>query len=139
MPDSNEIPKVKVDPERTPTHVTKTLRGELGGFPADTGIFHPEGMMAIEDFKAGDTIRWTFPHPEFQYVLKGKAELTYMLPPWYDEEKTLTVETGDAYLIPNGADVVFKIAPGEPLRKLCMVMPPYSKYVEAPPKNVVPL
>ena len=134
-----EILKVKVDPNRSPTHVTKTVPGDLPGFPADTAIFHPEGMMAIEDFKAGDTIRWTFPHPEFQYVLKGKAELVYTLAPWYDEEKTLSVNTGDAYLIPNGADVTFKIAPGEPFRKLCVVMPAYMKYLEVPPKNVVPL
>jgi hypothetical protein len=134
-----EILKVKVDPNRNPTHVTKTVRGDLPGFPADTTIFHPEGMMAIEDFKAGDTIRWTFPHAEFQYVLKGKAELVYILPPWYDEEKTLSMETGEACLIPNGADVTFKIAPGEPLRKLCVVMPAYMKYLETPPKNIVPL
>ena len=66
-----EILRVKVDPNRNPTQIIKTMRGELPGFPADTAIFHPEGMVAVEDFKAGDTVRWNFSHAEVQYILKG--------------------------------------------------------------------
>lgn len=131
-----EILKVKVDPDREPTVATISVNGRLGGFPPDTAIIHPEGMMAVEDFFAGDTIRWPFPHAEFQYILKGKAELTYTLAPWHDEEKTLTVEPGDAYMIPNGAVVTFKIAPGDNFRKLCVVMPAFMAYMEVPPKKV---
>jgi len=134
-----EILKVKVDPECNPTHITRTVRGDLFSFPPDTVIFHPEGMMAIEDFKAGESIRWAFAHAEFQYVLKGQAKLTYSLSPWHDEQKTLSVVPGDAYLIPNGADVTFSVAPGDPLRRMCVVMPSYMQYVEIPPKKVIPI
>jgi hypothetical protein len=131
-----EILKVKVEVEGDPTVVTNTVRGRLGGFPIEKAIAHPECIMAVEDFFAGDTIRWAFHHAEFQYILKGKAELVYTLPPWHDEQKTLKVQTGDAYLIPNGADITFKIDKGAPFRKMCVVMPAEMGYFEVPPKDV---
>ena len=134
-----EILKVKVDPTIEPTVVTKSVRGNLGGFPPETVIFHPECIMAIEDFFDGDTIRWAFHHAEFQYVLKGKAELMYTLAPWHDEQKTITVQQGDAYLIPTGADVIFKIEKSSPLRRMCVVMPAEMSYVEVPAVNRQPL
>ena len=130
-----ELLKVKVDPESGPTRLTKTERGNLGGSPPDRTIYHPEGIMSIEDFFAGDIIQWSFHHAEFQYILKGNAELVYTLPPWHDEKKTMTVSTGDAFLIPKGADVTFSIGSGAPLRKLCVVMPAEMSYVEVRPKN----
>ena len=78
-------------------------------------------------------------HAEFNYVLKGKAEFIYSLPPWYQEEKTMTVEEGDAFLLPNGTDITFKVAPGAPFRRLCVSMPAQMSYLEIPPKNVVQL
>ena len=135
-----EILKVHIDPEANPTVMTKTLRGNFGGFPIETAILHPEGVMVVEDLFAGDTVEhWPFSHAEFHYVLKGKAELTYSLPPWHDEEKTLTVVAGDAYLIPNGADVTFKIAHGEPYRHIAIAMPFLSSYFEVAPKNRIEL
>jgi len=137
---SREIIKVHVDPEANPTLMTKTVRGNIGGFPEETAIVHPEGVMVLEDLFAGDTIEhWPFSHAEFHYVLKGKAELCYSLPPWHDEQKTLSVEAGDAYLIPNGTDVTFKVASGEPYRHIAIAMPFPTLYSEVAPKNRIEL
>jgi len=134
-----EILKVHIDPEANPAVMIKTLRGNIGQFPLEKGIFHPDGFMAVEDLFAGETLRWMMQHAEFQYILKGKAEFIYSLAPWYDEEKTMTVVEGDAVLLPAGADITFKVAPGAPFRRICVIMPAQMSYLEVPPKNVVQL
>ena len=131
------ILKVHVNPEAKPTSMVKTFRGNIGGFSQEKGIFHPEGALVLEDLFAGDTINWPFFHAEIHYVLKGKTEISYMLPPWYDERKTITVIPGDAYLVPKGTDVTFKVAHGKPHRHIAIAMPPEPIYSEVPPKNAV--
>jgi hypothetical protein len=130
-----EILKVHVDPDRGPSKIIDTPSGSFTALPPEHDIFHPEGIMAIEDSLPSPNKRWTFFHTEFHYILKGKAEITYTLPPWHDEEKTMTVEAGDAYLIPSGADFKWNIFPGEPLRKMCVVMPAQPSYFEVQPKT----
>jgi mannose-6-phosphate isomerase-like protein (cupin superfamily) len=134
-----EIKKVHVDPEIQPSFIVRWLKGGAAEFPDETGIYHPEGIMAIEDFLPGESVFWTFWHSEFHYVLKGKAEIVYSLAPWYDEEKSVTVGPGDAYLLPFGSNVTFKISPEGPMRHMCVVMPRQTWYGEVPPKNIIRL
>ena len=134
-----ELLKVSVNPDEKPTYVVRWLKGGAAEYPAEKGIFHPEGMMAIEDFLPGETSFWTFFHPEFHYVLKGRCEITYLLPPWYDEEKTLIAEPGDAYLLPTGSNVTFKVISEEAFRHMCVVMPRQMLYGAVRPKTIVQL
>ena len=135
-----EIKKVHVDPEAEPTYVVRWLKGGAAQFPEEKGIFHPQGIMAIEDFLAGESVFWTFWNgPEFHYVLKGKAEIKYSLAPWHDEEKAFTVGPGDAYFIPHGSLVTFIVSPEGPMRHMCVIMPQENLFNEVPPKNIVKL
>jgi hypothetical protein len=134
-----EICKVRVDPDADPTYMIKFIRGRVAEHPEETCINHPEGLMAIEDFLAGDTLFWTFYHPEFHLVLKGTCEITYCLAPWYDEEHTITVGPGDAYILPNGANVTFEVSPDGPMRHMCIVMPRQDLYGMLRPKNIIQL
>jgi uncharacterized cupin superfamily protein len=134
-----EIRKVRINPDAEPTYVVRWLRGAAAEYPSEMGIFHPEGMMAIEDFLAGETTFWSFWHPEFHLVLKGTCEITYCLAPWYDEEHTITVGPGDAYILPNGANVTFKVSPEGPMRHMCVVMPRQNLYGMLRPKNIIQL
>lgn len=126
--DYDEIVKVKVDPDADITIVVHTERGDLEYPPFDSLISHPEGDMVIEDFPAGRTTRWCFWHAEFQYILKGTAEMTYTLLPYHDEVKTMIAGPGDAYLVPKGADITWKVLPGDGFRKLCVTMPADPAY-----------
>ena len=130
-----EILKVHVDPDVKPANLIETPHGSFAEFPPEVNIIHPEGTMVLEDSYPSKDKRWSFFHAEFHYILKGEAEITYTLPPWHDEEKTITVKAGDAYLIPKGADFKWNIYPGEPLRKMCVTMPAEPSYYEVIPKS----
>jgi uncharacterized cupin superfamily protein len=136
MKEVKEISKIKIDPEAKVKRIVKTLRGDLH-FSCE--LVTPQGMLAVEDFASGETIRWIFFHDEWHYILKGKAELTYSLPPWHDEQKTMTVEAGEAYFIPCGADITFKIVSKEPYRKMLVVMPPELMYKTVEPRMITEL
>ena len=115
-----EIPKRKIDPDASPKYVIETVCGKLY---MGAGVPSPDATVGIEDFGAGETIRWRFWHAEVHYILKGSAEVTYTMPAWHDEVKTMTVEANDCYVIPRGAELEWKVSPEEPLRKFCVVMP----------------
>ena len=115
-----EIPKRRLDPDVPAKYVIETAYGQTY---IGSGVRSPDASVGIEDFGAGDTIRWRFWHAEVHYILKGKAEVTYTLPAWHDEVKTMTVEANDCYVIPRGAELEWKVSPEEPLRKFCVVMP----------------
>lgn len=133
-----EIAITKTDFEADPSIVVVTERGNLGEYDGSLGVFHPEGAMAVEDFLEGETCRWAFFHAEFQYIIKGKAKMTYTLAPWHDDVKSIIVGTGDAYMIPTGADITWEVFPGAPFRKLCVTMPAEPMYQTVPLKKVVP-
>ena len=115
-----EIPKRKIDSEATPKYIIETAYGNCY---IGVGVPSPDAVVGIEDFGAGETMRWRFWHPEVHYILKGKAEVSYTLPAWHDEVKTMTVEAGDCYVIPKGAELQWKVSSEGPLRKFCVVMP----------------
>ena len=56
-------------------------------------------------------------------MLKGKAEITYSLPPVHRKWHKTSAEEGCVYLIPRGARVKFKVVGNEPYRHLFVVMP----------------
>ncbi len=120
-----EIPKRKLDPDAPTKYIIETAYGNTY---MGAGVPSPDATVGIEDFGAGETIRWRFWHPEVHYILKGKAEVTYTLPAWHDEVKTMTVEAKDCYVIPRGAELEWKVSPEGPLRKLCVVMPQEPLY-----------
>lgn len=83
----------------------------------------PAGHISIEDFAPGDTFSWGYWHDEVHYIVKGKAELTYSMPPFHEKEEKAVVEAGDAYMIYKGEHITFKILSKEPFRHMCIIMP----------------
>ena len=119
-----EIPKMKVDPDMEPQKKVKTIWGNLYIFP-QARMAYANGTVSIEDFGAGETITWVFPHDtQVHYILRGKAEVTYTLESTnHTDKKKMIVEEGDVYIIPRGARVTWKVSPGGPLRKMCVYIP----------------
>lgn len=120
-PITDTIPKIHVDID-DPQVTLNSLRGSWS-VHRDI-IFKKEGFVCLENFPAGATIRYIFWTDEVQFYVSGKAELTYSMPRTrFAVEKTLSVQKGDAILIPCGADITFKIDPSGPLSKFCVIMP----------------
>lgn len=123
---ADTIPRAKLDPDAAQTQVT-CLRGTWshGG-----GVVAREGIAVLESFPAGKITHWVFWYDEIQYIMDGKAEVTYTLPAnRFTVEKTMTVEKGDVYIIPKGADIYWNVDPSGPLKKLCIVMPAPERYM----------
>jgi ethanolamine utilization protein EutQ (cupin superfamily) len=116
----SEFKVFKVDPKAMqPTHI------ETRGVTLDIAVFNdePGGTTGVEDFRPGDEVEWNFFHDEVQYILKGKAEITYSLPPVHRKWYKTSAEEGSIYLIPRGARVKFKVIGSDPYRHLFVVMP----------------
>ena len=125
---SREIAKVRLNPNANVDRMMTIPDGNLSGaygkaYWAGPAIRAPEGSVSREDFAAGSTVRWCFPVSEVHYIFSGKAEITYRLPPIFMEEKTMTAEAGDVYVIPQGAMMEFKVDPSGPYKKMCVIMP----------------
>lgn len=120
------IPKVKLDPQ-APQKEVWCLRGV---WSHGDGVFTREAVAALENFPAGKTTHWVFWVDEVQYILEGKAEVTYTLAATrFTVEKKMTVEKGDVYVIPKGTDIYWKVDPSGPLVKLCVIMPGSERYL----------
>lgn len=120
---STEIPMIKIDLTQDPDQKIKTVSGNFYPNTVQT-IFWEEALVTVEDFGAGETFSWFFPEPEVQYILRGKAEMTYSLGATsHTEQKTVTVEEGDCYIIPAAARITWKVSPEGPLRKFAVIMP----------------
>ena len=89
----------------------------------NTGISEPAAQINFEDFYPGPDIVWTLSHDEVHYVTKGRAEMTYHLPPLMKETGTVIAETGSVYLLPRGCRVVWRVLGEEPFRHLCICVP----------------
>jgi quercetin dioxygenase-like cupin family protein len=139
----DEIRKIKIDPNANVDRMLTVPGGKLTDttklYWAGPAIRTPEASVSREDFAAGSIITWFFDYSEVQYILGGKAEITYRLAPLYLEEKSVTAEAGDVYVIPKGAMMQFKIDPSGPYKKLCIIMPGFliDKYLKEIPKDVV--
>lgn len=121
-----EMLKIKIDVDSKPSLKVNTLNGNL--YFRGESICAPQAWVVMEDFAAGDVVRWNFYYDEIHYVLAGKATITYSLASTsHTEQKKMIAETGDCYLIPKGASVEWKIDPAGPYRKIC-VMIPYLQY-----------
>jgi ethanolamine utilization protein EutQ (cupin superfamily) len=117
-----EMPKIKIEVKSKPHVKAKTLNGNL--YFRGESIRVPQAWVVMEDFAAGDVVRWNFFYDEIHYILRGKAEVTYSLASTtYTEQKKMTAEAGDCYLIPRGASVEWKVDPSGPYQKLCVIMP----------------
>ena len=131
--DRDEIARIRIDPLGA-QKVSKTKRGTLT-YIGDS-IWYKEGVVLLENFIAGETMRWTFWFDEVHYILAGKAEVSYLLPASrFSVQKHMKVQAGDAYLIPTGADMTWKVDPSGPLTKLCVIMPGFKPY---DPRHMAP-
>lgn len=83
----------------------------------------PAGNIAVEDFSPGQALRWSYWHDEVHYIIKGKAEITFSMPPFHQTEEKIVAEAGDAYMIYKGESLTFKVISEEPFRHLCIIMP----------------
>ncbi|MFC2031843.1 cupin domain-containing protein [Chloroflexota bacterium] len=129
-----EMPFMKFAPDQKPDVRVETLSGVYLGFKKNM-IVTANGICGLEDFLPGESIFWFFPNDEIQYIVKGKAEMTYSLAGTsHTEQKTMDLEPGDCYLIPRGARVTWKVAPGDPLRHLAFLMPGTPPTQRAPDK-----
>ena len=125
-PIGDTIPKIKIDP-KAPQQDVWCLRGV---WSHGDGIFTREGVAGLENFPAGKTTHWVFWFDEVQYVLEGKAEVTYTLASTrFTEEKKMTIEKGDVYIIPRGTDISWKVDPSGPLVRFCVIMPGPERYL----------
>ena len=116
----SELKVFKVDPKDM-----KPTRIDTRGVTLDVAFYNdePGASTGVEDFRPGDEVDWSFFHDEVQYITKGKAELTYSLPPLHRRWYKTTAEVGSIYLIPRGARVKFKVIGDEPYRHLFVIMP----------------
>ena len=122
----DEIVKIKVDPNGE-QRISKTKRGTL--IYIGEAIWKEEAVVLLEKFPAGETMRWAFWFDEVHYILAGKAEMTYLLPSSrFSVEKKMTVQAGDTYLIPKGADITWKVDPSEPFFHYCVIMTGFKPY-----------
>jgi mannose-6-phosphate isomerase-like protein (cupin superfamily) len=133
----DEISFGRVEPNAQARAVVDTLRGNL--YMVGRPLVAPDGSVTVEDFGAGEQVRWAFWHAEVHYILSGEARVTYTMPPWHDVEREATVSSGSFYVIPPGAELTFHIAPDAPLRKLCVIMPPRPEYAAVRPERATRL
>ena len=89
----------------------------------NTGINEPACQINYEDFYKGPDIVWTLAHDEVQYVVSGRAEIEYHLPPLMIETGKVIAEPGCVYLLPRGCRVVWRVLSDEPFRHLCVTYP----------------
>ena len=79
--------------------------------------------MNYEDFVKGTDITWTLAHDEVQYVVSGRAEIEYHLPPLMLETGKVEAGPGSVYLLPRGCRVVWRVLSDAPCRHLCITYP----------------
>ncbi|KKW91298.1 MULTISPECIES: cupin domain-containing protein [Sphingobium] len=89
----------------------------------NTGIDEPACQINYEDFFKGVDIVWTLAHDEVQYVVSGRAEIEYHLPPLMLETGKVVAEAGSVYFLPRGCRVVWRVLSDEPFRHLCITYP----------------
>jgi mannose-6-phosphate isomerase-like protein (cupin superfamily) len=90
---------------------------------ANVGIDAPAVQINLEDFYKGPPIPWTLAHDEVHTVISGACEIEYWLPPLMLETGKVTVKTGDAYYLPRGCRVVWRVTSDEPFRHYCVCFP----------------
>lgn len=122
-----EIPKKNIyeNLKFKPKLKVKTVGGNLYTYGPETNMRYANATVSMEDFGPGETFFWAFPlDNEVHIILKGKADVTYSLEGTnHTEEKKMTIQEGDAYIIPRGARMTWKVDPGGPLVKLCITIP----------------
>ena len=90
---------------------------------ATIGIDQPAVQINLEDFYKGADIPWTLAHDEVHTVISGECEIEYHLPPLMLDTGKVTVRAGDAYYMPRGCRVVWRVLSDEPFRHYCICFP----------------
>jgi len=89
----------------------------------NVGIDEPATQVNFEDFLPGPEIPWTLFHDEIQYVVSGRAEIEYWLPPLMAQTGKVEAGPGSIYLLPRGCRVIWRVLGDEPFRHLCICVP----------------
>jgi ethanolamine utilization protein EutQ (cupin superfamily) len=63
------------------------------------------------------------PHDEVQFIVAGRAEITYHLPPLMVESGKVVAEPGCVYFLPQGARITWNVLSDEPFPHLCVCWP----------------
>jgi oxalate decarboxylase/phosphoglucose isomerase-like protein (cupin superfamily) len=120
-PDPRIIQRVNIDTNRKPDRRLRLLNGNVYLYPGTTRM--PSSFAAVEHFAPGETVYWCFMGDEWQYVLKGEADITYSLAAtMHTEEREIHVGPGDLYAIPAGARLRWTVTSKEPFMHLCVVV-----------------
>jgi hypothetical protein len=127
-PITREIPRMNI------TNITlgkaKEIRmpwfGSTHYFP-EVGIRTANAIVAFEEFKAGETIKYSPNRDIVLIVQQGRAHLRYTLAGMHHTEvKELTVIRGDVYVIPSGAFVEWNVEEDKSYRHLAIMMPGFE-------------
>jgi len=122
---TDEIPKLSINmadlgPERV---INMPMLGKVIHFP-EVGIRTRNAVVAFEEFEAGNTLKFCEAQNGVAIVIQGKAEISYSLPgTHWTEVRTMTVAAGDAYVIPKGGQMVWKVDPSSRYRHLWVSIP----------------
>ena len=73
------------------------------------GIDEPCCQVVYEDFFPGYEYKWTTWVDQIDYVVSGKAEITFYQPPSLEVKQTVLVEAPSIYLIPRGTVLTWKV------------------------------
>jgi hypothetical protein len=73
------------------------------------GIDEPACQVVFEDFFPGPEYVWTTWQDQIDFVIEGRAQITYFEPPDQDIKHTVTVGPGCIYLIPRGTKIFWKV------------------------------
>jgi hypothetical protein len=101
----------KIDPNDLDS-VEPTAMPFLGGGPSrmvGIGIDEPCCQVVYEDFFPGHEYKWTTWVDQLDFVVSGKAEITFYQPPSLEVKQTVLVEAPCIYLLPRGTPLVWKV------------------------------
>ena len=87
------------------------------------GIDEPPCQLVYEDFFPDHEYRWTTWIDQVDFVMEGKAEITYYQPPSLEEKVTIIVKAPCVYLIPRGTPIVWRVLGNSVFRHISVDIP----------------
>jgi hypothetical protein len=105
-------------PEPTPVLGEGCLTRNVG-----IGIDEPACQVCYEDFFPGQEYRWTTWIDQIDVVTQGRAEITILQPPAFEQRVTVIAEAPCIYLLPRGTRVVWKVLGDQVFRHFSIDFP----------------
>jgi len=118
-----EIPKINMYADVGEGTEVSTLFGRVFYFPGKS-IRTANANVSYEDFPPKESVTWHINKDIAMIVLDGTADLKYTLyGSGMREWKYMSIKKGDAYIVPNGAVVEWKVTSDSRLRQIIITMP----------------